>query len=557
MSLDLLFVTLSIAIVTAGVLSLIAFRLKQPLIIAYVVTGLLVGSAVTGLAEASSVFLAMSQIGIAFLLFLVGLNLNWRHFKDVGATAFVVGLCQVVFTSIVGFLLLRWMGFDGQTSALLGFSFALSSTIIIVKLLSDKEDLERLYGRVSVGILLFQDVVAMAALLLLSAWGGGEGIGPVLLETIFKSVAVLLVLWLVAHHLVPLLLREASRSSELLFLTGISWCFAITSALHLVGFGIEIGALLAGITLAGSGFEREISAKIRPVRDFFLVIFFIVLGTHLSLDALSVILVPALLMSLFIVIGNPLIVMATMRLFGHHPRTGFLVGTTMVPVSEFAFIFLAAAAAKGFVPESVLSLATLVALFTIAASSYAISRNESLYDLLAPLFRWGSDDHANVPDHLHAVDVLLFGYHRMGASILPAIQSLRVPYCVIDFDPLALDELKQLDVPCAYGDAANAEFLDRLSAAKAKIIISTIPDATVSADILTYVRSKDQKVTVVVTVKTAEQAAKMYQLGATFVIIPTMLGGKFFAELLKKKKTRPVAWKPLAKEQQKLLEIKA
>jgi Kef-type K+ transport system membrane component KefB len=557
MSLDLLFIELSLAIVTAGLLSLFAYRLRQPLIIAYVVTGLLVGSSVTGLSGTNDLFLAMSQIGIAFLLFLVGLNLNWRHFKSVGPTAFFVGLCQVIFTSLVGFFLLRWMQFDVQTSAFLGFSFALSSTIVIVKLLSDKEDLERLYGRVSVGILLFQDIVAMAALLFISAWKTDGAFGPVLAVTVLKGGVVLLVLWLIAKYLVPVLLREASRSPELLFLTAISWCFALASALHLLGFGIEIGALLAGITLAGSGFEREIGAKIRPVRDFFLVIYFIVLGTHLSVASVAAALIPALVMSGFILIGNPLIVMLVMRSFGHHPRTGFLVGTTMVPISEFAFIFLSAAAAMGLVSTSILPLTTLVALFTIAISSYLITNNERLYDIFARLFSWIEGKPQIEGDSLHAVDVLLFGYHRMGASILPAIQSLNVPYCVVDVDPYALETLARLEIPHAYGDAANGEFLTELSAAKAKCVISTIADATVSADIVTYIRSRDSKATVVVTVKTAEQATKLYELGATFVIVPSLLGGKFFADLLKKKKMRTSVWKTIAKEQKKALEILA
>ncbi len=554
MEFDLLFLEIAAALVTAGVISLVAFKLRQPLIIAYILTGLIVGPAVLGFSSSSEIFSTMSQIGIAFLLFLVGLHLNWRNVKEVGPIALLSGVGQVGFTTLVGFLIARSLDFGTVESLLLGFALALSSTIVIVKMLSDKEDLDRLYGRISVGILLVQDLIAIVALLFISALAQDGQLGIMLAYTVLKGIAALLVLSLVAKYILPALIRYAAHSSELLFMTALAWCFAVASALHLIGFGIEIGALLAGISLAGTGFEREIGARVKSLRDFFLVIFFIVLGTNLSPESFSVALMPALIFSVFVLIGNPLIVVLILRACGHHPRTGFLVGTTMAQVSEFAFIILAAAASAGLVDDSVVPMVTLVAIFTIAVSSYLIKYNEGLYERLSSLFGWtGRSKERHLKSDFKMPDIIMFGYHRMGETILPAVQAMRQPYLVVDVDPLAIQELNDLEVPSFYGDAGDEELLVNINAHAAKLIISTIPDANISSDILEFIRLHDSSAAVVVTVKTADEAARMYGLGATFVIVPSILGGKLFADLLKKKKTKKALWGSLAKEQKATL----
>jgi Kef-type K+ transport system membrane component KefB len=547
---ELLFLQIAVAIVTAGVVALLIYKLKQPLIIAYILTGLIVGPAVLGFTSGSDLFSTMSQIGIAFLLFLVGLNLNWRNVRDVGPIALLAGLGQVGFTTLIGFLIARSLAFATTESLLLGFALALSSTIVIVKLLSDKEDLDRLYGRISVGILLVQDLIAIVALLGISAVAQGGQLGIMLAVTVFKGAAALLVLLLIAKYVLPSLIRYAAQSSELLFMTALAWCFAVASGLHLIGFGIEIGALLAGISLAGTGFEREIGARVKSLRDFFLVIFFIVLGTNLSPASFSVAFLPALIFSAFVLVGNPLIVVMILRACGHHPRTGFLVGTTMAQVSEFAFIILAAAAGVGLVDVSVVPMVTLVAVFTIGVSSYLIKYNEALYEWLSRIFGWlDQSKEARRKSSAAVPEILLLGYHRMGESILPAVQAMRQSYLVVDVDPLAVQELNDLQVPTLYGDAGDEELLESVDAARSKLIISTIPDANISADILEFIAHHDSSAAVVVTVKTAEEAARMYSLGATFVIVPSILGGKLFADLLKKKKTKKSQWGTLAKEQ--------
>lgn len=545
-----LFVEVGAVIVVAGLFSVLAYRLRQPLIIAYILTGVLVGPGVFGLVHSPDMFAGLSQIGIAFLLFIVGLNLNWRSVREVGSVAFIGGLSQVVFTSLLGYVISRLLQFDVTTSIFLAVAFSFSSTIIIIKLLSDKEDLDRLYGRIAVGMLIVQDIIAMFLLLVVAALRDGGNLTAALTASFGKGILVLAALALLARYVLPPLFKFAARSQELLFLIALSWCFAIASALLTLGFGIEIGALLAGISLAGTGFQHDIEAKIRPLRDFFLIIFFIVLGTQLTFASLSALWLPALIMSLYVLIGNPLIAMIIMRLIGYHPRSAFLTGTTVAQISEFSFILLTGGIAAGLVAEESIALATAVALLTITLSSYMVAYNEQIYERLAFIFeRFGLGRHGE-GHRAKTADYVLLGYNRMGRRLLPQLNAMPGETVVVDYDPTIIDELAQSGVPSMYGDAGSEEVLRYLRVEKAKLIVSTIPDAAVTIDLLDYLRSRHSRSTVIVTARNANEAARCYTLGATYVVIPSVLGGEALGQYLKLKKTGKSGWQTLARKQQ-------
>ncbi|MBT3230841.1 sodium:proton exchanger [Candidatus Uhrbacteria bacterium] len=548
---DLLFFEIAIVIVTAGLLSFIARILRQPLIIAYIVTGLLVGPAIFGFAESSEVFDVLAKIGIAFLLFLVGLHLNWRNIKDVGKIAVFSGLGQVIVTSAAGFGISYLLGFGFMEALFMGIAFSFSSTIIIVKLLSDKQDIDRFYGRISVGILIVQDLIAMLILLGLGAFSQGSGSIYVIVGiSLLKLLVVLIVLWFMARYVLPHVFKTAARSGEQLFLIAIAWCFALASGLTFFGFGIETGALLAGIALAGTGFRREIESRIRPLRDFFLILFFIFLGTQLPIDTIMSSLPIALAISAFILIGNPLIVIFVLRVFGYHPRTGFLSGVTMAQVSEFSFILLTAAIAADLVGMEALSIATIVAMITITISSYAIKYNEEIYEKIEPLFGW-LEHVPNKKDHKKrkaTPPVVLFGCHDMGTSILESIKATKKDFLVIDLDPVVIDDLEQEQIPHMYGDMANRDFLNYIQAEKAELVISTIPDVSANKDMMEYLQFKKSKASVVVTAKTVDDAKKLYKAGATFVMVPGLMSGELFSQMLKSKKLKKNSWLASAKK---------
>ena len=288
---------------------------------------------------------------------------------------------------------------------------------------------------------------------------------------------------------------------------------------------------------------------------FFLLIFFIVLGTHLAAGEIGTLIIPSIVFGLFILIGNPLVVLLLMRLMGYHPRTGFLVGTTVAQISEFSFILIAGGVTSGVIDESALSLATVVGLVTIAGSSYLISYNEAVFDFLAKVIPFlapktkGEDQ-----DDQHAApQVVLLGYDRMGRKILPRIRELTDNFLVVDYNPAVIEELQHEGVRAVYGDAASDDLLKYVQADKCKMLISAIPAMAVNQDIMDFMHLRKAKGTVILTVKSSEDAGRCYELGATFVIIPSILGGELFAQLLKKKKTMKMQWGSLGKKERQNL----
>lgn len=549
--LEELFFEIGIVFIIVACSSMLFHRLRLPLIIAYIVTGVIAGHGLFALTKSSDVFSVMSEIGVAFLLFTVGLGLNWRNVKDVGGVSFATGVGQVVFTSVIGFGIALLLGFTPIVSVYLAVAFTFASTIIVVKFLTDKEDTDALYGRISIGFLLVQDFLAMIILLGLNAMKSGIPLDQVFASSLLKAVIIVPCLWIVSTKILPPILTYVAKAQELLFVFAIGWCFLVANTLAYFGFGIEIGALIAGITLSGSFYHREITARVRPLRDFFLIIFFIVLGTHLSFAGISTMILPIICFTLFILIGNPLIVLVIMRTLGYHPRTGFLAGTTVAQISEFSFIIVAFGISSGQLSNDILGLVTTVGLLTIAGSSFLIEHNERIYDALHPFFRLFEPKHildSELRKTHESVQILLLGFHRTGSVLLKAIQKMRKSYTVVDFDPQVMHELAECGVPSLYGDVGDENFLEEIRADKSKLILSTIPDVAVSSTLLVYLRSKRFAGSVVVSVHTHEEAERCYELGATYVIVPSVLSGKKVAELLKETSVKKTAWQKLRAE---------
>jgi hypothetical protein len=287
------------------------------------------------------------------------------------------------------------------------------------------------------------------------------------------------------------------------------------------------------------------------------VIFFIVLGTHLAGGNLADLWLPSVVFGIFILIGNPLIVLILMKLLGYHPRVGFLVGTTVAQVSEFSFIVMSGGVAAGLIPDTTLALATAVGLVTIAGSSYIISYNEAIFEFAEkylPFLRPKAHHDDVMPEP--APEIILIGYDRMGKKILPMIQELTDDFVVIDYNPTVIEDLASQSVRVIYGDAGNEDILKYAKVDKAKMVISAIPAMPVNEAIMDFALAHKAKGSMILTVKSSEDAAAAYAMGATFVIVPTVLGGEHFAQLLKKKKTLKMQWKSLGqKEQDNLADV--
>ena len=545
-----LFIELTFIILLALITSIIANVLKQPLIIAYILTGVLVTSFFVDLITFSEVTLIFSKIGIAFLLFLVGLNLNPRVIKEIGVVATVTGLGQIVFTSVIGFILSLYLGFSVVESLYISVALTFSSTIIIMKLLSDKDDLDTLYGKISIGFLIVQDLVAIFMLMLIPLLSNNLGISSLALS-ILRGAFLILFIWILSVYVLPKITKQIAKNQELLFLFSIGWCFLVASLFYYSGFSIEIGALLAGIGLSMSPYRLEIAYKVKPLRDFFIIIFFIILGSQMHLSSINSILFPAIIFSLFILIGNPLIVMILMGMLGFKKRNGFLAGLTVAQISEFSLILVALGVNIGHISQEMLSLVTLVGLITITGSTYMIIYAEKIYPLISKYLsifeRKGKLKDDSKPKGEY--DAILFGYNRIGFSILKSFDQLKIKYIVVDFDPNMIVDLTNRGKHCIYGDADDVELLNDLNLKKIKIVISTIPNIETNSLIIKEVKNKNPNSVVMVTSHIIEDSLNLYKLGADYVIMPHFLGGEYVSKMIEKNGTNKKHYMRESKDQ--------
>ena len=369
---------------------LLAIKLRQPVLIAYMLVGILAGPSFFGLVQAHDQIDLLAQMGVAVLLFVVGLKLDISHVRHIGPVALATGLGQLAFTIAIGFLIILALGKGLMEALYVAVALTFSSTIIVVKLLSDKRELDSLHGRIAVGFLIVQDLAVVLAMMVMSALrdsGGELAGGEVLLNMLLRIAAAIALLYVLMRWILPRLLASIARSQELLLLFAIAWGVGLAAIGEWAGFSKEAGAFMAGFSLASTPFREAIGARLTGIRDFLLLFFFIDLGAKLEFSTLGGEVIPALLLSLFVLIGNPLIVMAIMGYMGYRRRTGLLAGLTVAQISEFSIVFVAMGISLGHVGMSALGLTTLVGIITITLSTYMILYSQPLYERLAPLLR--------------------------------------------------------------------------------------------------------------------------------------------------------------------------
>ena len=527
-----LFFELSIIIVVAAALSGLMRLLKQPIIIGYILTGLLLGPQFLNLIKSTETVSIFSEMGIAILLFIVGLHLSPKEAKDFGRNAFITGFVQVVLISFFGFLVSIFFGFSKVESIYIGTALSFSSTIIVLKILSDKRDLEKLSSRITVGILLFQDLVAAAALILSSSFanGGGELSGFILL--LIKGSALTLVITLFSVYILPTLSDFFAKSQEYLFLFSLAWGFGLAAFFGFLGFSIEIGALVAGVALSISPYSEEISSKLKPLRDFFVVIFFILLGSKISLANFDKVLVPFVVLLIFIVLIKPLIVTIILELFGYTKKTSFFTGVNLAQISEFSLILLMLGVKLGHVSEDTLSLVTLLGFLSMAFSTYFIIHIEKIYLLFIPLISIFEKKKIETDDKLNQkYEVILFGCNRSGYDFIKIFKYFGRKFIAVDYDPEIIKQLNRRGVNCCYGDAEDSEFLEDINVGGAKIVVSTIPEYETNAFLVSKIRSENENTIVFLISYNIDDAIKLYEKGATYVILPHFIGGQYAAKL--------------------------
>ncbi|MDD3263349.1 MAG: cation:proton antiporter [Candidatus Nanoarchaeia archaeon] len=538
-----IFIELSKILVVTVIVTAIIRALKQPALIGYIISGIICGPYVLNFINSTDTLSTFSQIGVALLLFFVGLNLNPKVIKDVGKISLITGLGQVFFTTGVGFLIAKIIGFSTVSALYLSVALAFSSTIVIMKLLSDKNALESLYGRISVGFLIVQDFVAILILLVISSLSNGANLTSMAIKTVLMGIGGMGILFLITIYVLPKLTQIIAKSQEFLLLFSLSWCFAIASLFHYINFSIEAGALLAGLTLSMSPYHFEISSKLKPLRDFFLILFFIMLGAQMTFTNMLANLGSIIGLSFFVLIGNPLIVMALMGFFGYTLRNSFMAGLTVAQVSEFSLIVISMGLSVGHVTQELLSILTAIALITFAGSTYMIIYSEKIYPFVAKYFFFFEKKGKKVDEHNYQEndehDIILFGYNRTGFDIVESLKKKMKKLLIIDYDPQVIKNLSMEGYDCRYGDANNSEFLNEINFVKANMIISTVPNIETNLLLINKIKELNKNALITVVANQINDAIKLYKSGATYVIMPHFLGGKHFSTMLESYESNP------------------
>ncbi len=516
-------------LLVAAVLAAFGLALRQPVIIAFLAAGILIGPSVLGVLESHEEVELLAGMGIALLLFVVGLKLDLHTIKTMGRIALATGMGQVIFTSVFGFLIALAFGLSPVTAVYVAVALTFSSTVIIVKLLTDKREIDSLHGRIAVGFLIVQDIVVVIAMITLSAFAPGAGEDRSALFTVLevagKAAALLVGLALVTRFVLPWLLGRIARSQELLAIFAIAWAVAMAAAADLLGFSREVGAFLGGVSLATTEYRDAIASRLTVVRDFLLLFFFLDLGVRLDLSLIGAQVPQALVFSVFVLVGNPLIVLIIMGLMGYRSRTSFLAGLTVAQISEFSLILVALGVSLGHIGGETLGLVTLVGLVTITLSTYMILYSEPLHRRLAPALKLFQRKvpyaEAGKEAPLEAgIDVILIGLGRYGGEIANHLLNRGRTLLGVDFDPEVVTTWSQHEVPVVYGDALDPDIFQRLPLTGARWVVNTTPGFESNLAPLRLLQEQQFTGRTALTAHHEDEAAAFMAAGADAILRP-------------------------------------
>ncbi len=523
------FSEIAVLLLMAAVIGAIGVRLRQPLIVAFIVVGILVGPSVLGWVSADDQVDLLAKLGIALLLFVVGLKLDLHIIRTMGPVALAAGLGQVIFTSVIGYFIAISLGLTPVTALYVAVALTFSSTIIIVKLLSDKREVDALHGRIAIGFLIVQDIVVVLVMIGLTALGEASdtsSLGWEAIEVLIKGGLFIAAIGLLMRYVLTPLTHQLARSSELLVLFAIAWAVALGAAGVYLGFSKEVGAFLAGVSLASTPYREAIGSRLVSLRDFLLLFFFIDLGAGLELATLGAQVVPAIILSLFVLIGNPLIVMIILGAMGYRKRTGFLAGLTVAQISEFSLILGALGLSLGHIEDDTMGLITLVGLITISASTYMILYSHSIYEQISPWLGVFERNHAYREDAQdwntgeNGYDIVLFGLGRFGSGIAEELRRRGYRVLGVDFDPDLVRRHKEVGNAARYGDAEDPEFVTTLLHGQVSWVLSSLREMPINFALLHGLRQKGFKGQIAVTAHTARNAEQLKDAGADQVLMP-------------------------------------
>ncbi len=479
---------IALILLVTAVLGVGAKLARQPLIVAYIFVGILLGPTFLDLVQYEKEIELFAELGIALLLFLVGLKLDVGLIRSIGKVAVLTGLGQVLITAVIGYFLVTLMGFDSIQALYISIAITFSSTIIVVKLLSDRREIDQLHGQIAVGFLIVQDLLVIVAMIVIAAIGSRSGaIDRSIPVLIIGSIVYIAAAVLVSKYVLPRVLAWLSKSQELTLLFGVSWAIGLAAISHSLGLSMEIGAFIAGVALASTPYRESLSGRMVSLRDIMVLFFFIQLGSSLSFsDAVGQI-VPAIVISIFVLIAKPLIVMLIMRSLGYRSKVSFKTSMAIAQISEFSLILIALGFSLGQVGQAALSLVTLVAVITITLSTYLILYSDKLYEKFEGFWKiFEKPMSASIDEQAQQArfDAIVIGSGRLGSNVISGLREKGARLLVVDHNPEILNTIAAQGITTLFGDITEPEFASSLPLNEADAVICTAQERSTNLVIL-------------------------------------------------------------------------
>jgi Kef-type K+ transport system membrane component KefB/Trk K+ transport system NAD-binding subunit len=525
-----IFLELALILALATITSILGQKLRQPLIIMFLASGILAGPACFGIIKSYHEIELLANMGIALLLFIVGLKLDLHLIRTTGPVALATGLGQIFFTCFIGFFIALSMDMAFLPAAYVSVALTFSSTIIIVKLLSDKKEIDSLHGQIAIGFLIVQDIAAILALIGLTIIGApvveGESMYIQAMLILAKGIGMLAIVALLIKYILPFLTKRLAQSPELLTLFAVAWAVFFGATGELLGFTKEVGAFLAGVSLASTDFRDSIGARLAGLRDFLLLFFFIYLGARLDWTTVGSQIEASLIFSVFVLIGNPLIVMLIMRFMGYRHRTGFLAGLTVAQISEFSLIVAAIGLSLGHISNEIMGLITLVGVITIFLSTYMILYSSQLYNFLSgylKIFELRNPYRERAIDTYDSpisTEIILVGLGNYGSGLAEYLLRRDKIILGVDFDPGVLDKWRKKGVPVLYGDMSDPEMHEHLPLNEVEWLISTVRSKDINLTLINNLKKTGYKGKIAITAGNENEMRIYEEVGVHLVFQP-------------------------------------
>ena len=524
----------AIIIVTATIIGYLAKQTGQPTIIAYILTGLILGPVFFDVVTEEGLVELMAELGLGFLLFLLGIKMRFSDIKDILRPIINIAVLQTVLQTALAFAVAWALGFDLTSTIVIALATVFGATPIIVKLLTDKDEITSLPGKIDVGVLIVQDIYLVIVLALFSAdeLTSASEVGITLATILVMMSFIGLFSLASSRYFLPGLFRRIADDKDVFFVIGLAWAFLFIAVTEHFELSVEVGAFLAGISLAQLPYSKELEERISPITDFFILVFFASIGLQIAADDLTAFWWEAIVASAVLMVGNFWIMFYLIDREGFSVETSFLGSINMIQVSEFSLVVGALGVQQGYIGTEVLGYLSLMALLTMSLSTYIISYNHAIYDRVEPFFsRWASPDKQDMDLGEFDEHAVVVGFDGITEGSLPLLADRFDDVVVIDRNVDHVEELSDLGrYKTVYGDFRHGEIRKAANLSDAAFVLSSTVQREVNERLLEEV---DAGTTVVVEAQTTDDARALYDAGATYVVMSTHLTAERVAERLR------------------------